>query len=700
MRQVLILLAMLVGRLSVAQVDSANIPFSENGWQLSPHGTIRILVLYAEVLYDRHPEKDPQPDGSDQWPKGRLPKWKDNVFDPFPLPEPKAMVSRYYHDVSLGNFVVLGDHVDAMLTIRESDHQNLTNLSGAAIAEANKLGVLKTAHGLSVADFDLWKDGGKAGLPKAAGPDTPHSYDHVMTILRNSWLTHGQGSTDPGSSGNLYGISSDTQSRFGGMNALPFEILKHEFNHLLLGGNNFHSGGGNASQFESYFIPLQGGWSLMGAASSSLLTCSAWDRDRLGWRADDARFRINARDLGGTVVSGDLDPAVGDTGLFVLRDFVNTGDALRIRMPHLADDEFPQWIWLENHQTQARNGSPTDRFHYEEIPCVRKAVPGLYAMLQVDRDQKRGKDIYGGRADYLRAIPAGGNFDFRLRGDTITFQCLWPGPTQPLIADDRWANPLSGAHELEIPVFDTNGDGKVSRSKEGVLPRVMIRNGVYMDEGMFFGHAAQAFTPAGNGRLGMGTNPALANMMTLVSTPGRDMLKGAKPNVRAVHLAGLSVTLLEQRADGSLLVRVSNNDTRITRDVRWCADSIVVHAVHGHRGHSLFLDPRVRITVDRSLTPTHLDRQTTIKGTDYFSGPTRLTLAAGASAHLAGKARIELKNASELHLMNGSRISLDPGALIAADATSRVVLHGDARIDASVRQLKKLRKKGRLVSAP
>ena len=59
------------------------------------------------------------------------------------------------------------------------------------------------------------------------------------------------------------------------MNALPFEILKHEFNHLLLGGNNFHSGGGNAPMFQSYFMSLQGGWSMMGAANSSLLTACA-----------------------------------------------------------------------------------------------------------------------------------------------------------------------------------------------------------------------------------------------------------------------------------------------------------------------------------------------------------------------------------------------------------------------------------------
>ena len=81
-----------------------------------------------------------------------------------------------------------------------------------------------------------------------------------MVITRNSGLPHGTGSTDGGSPGKLFGYGADTQSRFGGNNALPFEILKHEFNHLLIGGNNFHSGGGNASQFESYQRLVRMGW--------------------------------------------------------------------------------------------------------------------------------------------------------------------------------------------------------------------------------------------------------------------------------------------------------------------------------------------------------------------------------------------------------------------------------------------------------
>jgi hypothetical protein len=695
-----LLLCLAGQRTTFAQTDSTNIPNSENGSSLSPHGTIRVLVLFCEIVYDKNPGKDPQSGGADHWPKGQLPTWKDDLFDPQPKPLPTATITRYYHDISLGDYVVLGDYIDQELVLKESEYPEVSSahsVGSAAVKEANKMGSLRTHYGLKLEDFDLWTDGGKPGLPKKNVPDEPHRYDHVMVIARNSGLTHGQGSTDPGSPGKLFGYESDTQSRFGGMNALPFEILKHEFNHLLLGGNNFHSGGGNASQFQGYFIPLQGGWSMMGAASSSLLTCSGWDRYRLGWKAKDAPFPITAGDANERRLNGDLDPLKGDTGIFTLRDFVTSGDAIRIRMPFLGSDEFPQWLWLENHQTWSRNGSPTDRFHYEnEMTCVRKAAPGIFATMQVDREQKRGKDIYGGDADYLRAIPASGFNDYYLRGDTVTYQCLWSSWTLPLVAKKRWSNPLTGASELEIPVFDTNKDGVVSRSKEGIMPRVEERDGAYLDEAMFFGHARQAFTPQGNSGMSMCSDPALANMLTLVSTPGKDAYKRGRPNNRTVHLAGLSVKLLEQRTDGSILVRIRNNDTFVDRDVRWCADSIVLHAVNGHEGHALHVGKGRTVLIDRSRTPTRLDKPQEAGGFNYFSNATAFTVEEGALVHLETGATLDLQNGSTLHLLPGAVLSLANKARVLADGSSRIVLHGSAVLKATRKQLKKLNRRGRV----
>jgi hypothetical protein len=686
------------------QAQDRPLQHSGNGWLLSPHGTIRILLIFAEIEYDQNPGRDPQPGGATHWPKGQLPVWKDEVFEPFQKPVPQAVVSRYYQDISMGQFVVLGDYIDQLVTIRESEHRGINNahgMSGLAVTEANKLGALRTRHGLGVEDFDLWKRGGKPGMPKEPGPDSPHSYDHVMVILRNSSLTHGQGSVDGGTPGQLFGYHSDSQSRFGGMNALPFEILKHEFNHLLLGGNNFHSGGGNAAQFQSYFINLQGGWSMMGAGGSSLLTCSAWDRLRMNWLPSGAAYDINAQDGSRRQVNGDLDPLAGDTGIFVLRDFVTTGDALRIRMPFIPDGLHRQWLWIENHLGTPRNGSPTDRFHWEDAgsSCVAPIEPGLFMMMQVEREEREGANIYGDHADYLRPIPANGMYDIQLRGDTLFNTCPFGGNSIPYLLDESRMNPLTGNHEQELPVYDRNGDG-ILHGGEHWVPGSRVRRGRVEGEMVFFGRPEHAFRMNGVRRIAMGTNPSTANMMTLVSGGTNDLHKRGAPNVRVVYLNGLSVELLAMAPDGAMTVRVTTGETRLNEDMRWCADSLVLPPLRGRDGHSLTLTSRKRLLLDRSATPTRIDQPDSTGRAVWFSDPTRFTVTAGASVLLEEGALLDLRRGTEMHLLPGSSMELQRRARIRVAADCRLVLHGDARISGEERMLERLRKRGRLVQVP
>lgn len=674
---------------------------SENGWYLSPHGKIRILVLFVEVDFDVSPDKDPQPNGADHWPKGQLPKWKDRVFDPFELPVQQADVSRYYQDISLGRYTVLGDYIDTIITLRESEypgvHQGHT-IGSLAVKEANERGTLRTRHGLSVADFDLWRDKGKAGLPKTVGSDEPHSYDHVMAIIRNSSLRHGTGSTDGGSPGELYGYNSDTQSRFGGGNDLPFEILKHEFNHLLIGGNNFHSGGGNAAQFESTFMPLQGGWSMMGASGSSLLTCSAWDRDRMGWKPDGAMHRIRARDLQGTEINGDLDPWAGDTGRFVIRDMVPTGDALRIRMPFIPEDRVQQWLWIENHQGYARNGSPTDRFHWEAVnSCVARMEPGLFMTMQVGRELREGPEIFNGPADYLRPVPANGNFDLYLRGDTMRNSCPFGGTSLFFVRDPNLANPLTGSHEQELPVYDRDGDGIIKRNEHWV-PGVRTEAGKPDVDMVLSGKPDHAFRMNGVRILGMCTNPSSANMLTLISTGVRELYDRKAPNVRVIQLNGLRVELMDMYPNGDALVHVGINDTRMESDQRWCADSIVLPPLRGKDGHSLTIASGARLVLDRSRTPTRMNDPDSVKSEVWFSDPTVFVVSEGASMKVDNGAALELTERSALHLRPGSTLHIERKAHLRIKEGSRIVMHPGSDLQARRRVTRKLQKKKLLVS--
>ncbi len=673
---------------------------SQNGWHLSPHGTIRVLVIFAEVEYDQDPSRDPQPGGAPHWPKGELPIWRDELFDPNPSALPQGTISRYYHDISLGQYTVLGDHLDRLVVLRESEHNGIRNVHGMtamAVAEANKFDAFSTRHGSGITELDLWKRGRMPGAAKEPGPDDPPRYDHIMLIVRNSKLTHGQGSVDAGSPGKLFGYESDSQSRFGAMNGLPFGILKHEFNHLLLGGNNFHSGGGNGAHFQSFFPFLQGGWSMMGAANSSLLTCSGWDRQRLGWRPTGAEFDLNVLDAQGRPVDGDLDPMAGDTGIFILRDLVTTGDVLRIRMPFIPKELHQQWLWIENHQGSARNGSPTDKFHYEEAgPCMESLAPGLFMVMQVEREDREGPRIFGGYSDYLRPMPAVGMYDLRLTGDTIRGSCPFGGNSIVFRMDDRWMNPLSGNHEQELPILDKNGDDMLDAGEHWV-PGHRMRNGRPDGEMVMFGRRDHALRMDGKRRIGMDTNPSTANMMTLVSGGKTDKYKRGAPNVRTVYLNGISVEMLDMDEQGHITVHVRAGDTRIREDLRWCADSIVLPPLRGTDGHSLTLSGGTRLMLDRSLTPTRIDSPEVDGSMVWFSEPTRLTITEGASVLLEGKSTLDIRNGSEMHLLPGSTMELGRKVRLRIEKGSSLVVHGNAQLKGDQRQIDRAISRGRII---
>lgn len=666
-------------------------PFSENGWYLNPHGTIRILVLFAEIEYDLVPSRDPQPDGADHWRKGELPEWKDNLFDPYPLSTPRAMVSKYYHDISLGQYTVLGDYIPTLLTLKESEHRNLYNLSAAAVNEANKLSGFRTANGLAISDFDLWKDNGKPGKTKELGADDPHRYDHTMVIVRNSnRLTHGQGSTDAGTPGKLFGYESDTQSRFGAMNALPFEILKHEYNHMLLGGNNFHSGGGNAPQFEAFFTCQQGGWSLMGSANSSLLGATGWDRYRLGWKKTESPYLISAKNGAGKTVSGDLDPLNGDTGIYMIDDFVTRGDVLRIRIPYLPDDEYQQWLWIEYHLSEKLNGVHTDNFHWSHAnSCAPQAIPGLYMMMQVDREKKLGGDIYRGPADYLRPVLANGNADLEMTDEFIEKACPFNG-RGPIFDRNRSSeNPLSGNHEQELPLYDKNNDGVLDR-REHFIPSVRRVDGVVDGQVIFFGRPEHVFTLKGNNKIGMGTNPSTANMTTLVRSGNRYTGQPFEaPNNRCIYLNGISVEILSQEGADQIKLRVRANDTYVGNDIRWAADSIVLPYIRGYQNHSLHLGKRKTITVNRSGTPSRNHDPEEYDSTLLWNDATSFTVDSMASVYLDEGSSLTLKEGSTLYLRKGATLEIAKGAelrickdcALIAEPGSMVILHKRSKVN-------------------
>ena len=114
-----------------------------------------------------------------------------------------------------------------------------------------------------------------------------------------------------------------------------------------------------------------------------------------------------------------------------------------------------------------RNGSPTDHFHWE-------GAGGLYRTdrtgpVHADAD-RTGRTRRTNDLPRKRGLPATGPGErlYRLsylRGDTHSSMCPFSGTSIPVPSDAELANPLTGNHEQELPVFDRNGDGKLEHGE-------------------------------------------------------------------------------------------------------------------------------------------------------------------------------------------------------------------------------------------
>lgn len=310
---------------------------SANGRYMTTSGVVRILIVLAEVEYIS-PGVDPTPPGGTTgWPAHQLPTWANSLCDwDEPVGTATGIFTRYYQEASSNNFIVLGDYLMAPDNGGVFKVQSTTGSVGPAqaIAAVNSaLGTsIVTGHGFSsIDDFDLWNlesPGSGPGEPKITpSTESPRMWDHIMFIWRNSRDNFGNpndgtGYSNGGSPGTLLSSSANTYSNFGAYNALPVDIMRHEFAHLLYGGNNFHAGGGGWEQnLGHYWIQISGGWSNLGLYNGSLNSWNAWDRQRMGWKMPGQVNEVAARNALNTAeASGDLDPTdPGDAALFLIR---------------------------------------------------------------------------------------------------------------------------------------------------------------------------------------------------------------------------------------------------------------------------------------------------------------------------------------------------------------------------------------------
>ena len=134
----------------------------------------------------------------------------------------------------------------------------------------------------------------------------------------------------------------------------PVAAIYHEFGHTLFGDNRMHSGGGNgwSENTGRTFLPRMGGYGLMGMAGSGMVSANGFDRWWLQWKSPV--YNTSDSYIAANNLPSDISRTEGNKN-FILRDFITTGDVIRIKLPYVQAGAKNQYIWLENHKIGTNN---------------------------------------------------------------------------------------------------------------------------------------------------------------------------------------------------------------------------------------------------------------------------------------------------------------------------------------------------------
>ncbi|HSR90439.1 MAG TPA: CHRD domain-containing protein, partial [Gemmatimonadales bacterium] len=390
------------------QQSSSSVADLENSFLLPNKGDLYTLAVFAYCT-------NGNPYCNNFSPTSTLPG-ANTWFDAGPSPVLHGIVTNYYAQASFDQFMVYGDYWPNVVSIPCTgsawvDAQTVTN--------AINNGPWATANNLPKALFDQW-------TPTSVGDPKTHAPNGKLDAVAVIWNNHRDFAYQPSNqpdaccSGCGYGL----QQMGGGADATAsfnegpggYGFFLAEFFHGLFGGNNFHNGGGAG---QHTFLVTPHTHSACGQAFATSKVANAWDRLVMGWKLPSRSSPIMAGDSSCSFdVPSDIDiTTLPGGGTFCLRDYNLTGDALRIKLPHLDwhqpktgqnQDAKNQYLILENHRLEESLlpprytinadilGSPANPATPGYVACMDPSKPGLYPYIQVGKDIKVGStsDLY------------------------------------------------------------------------------------------------------------------------------------------------------------------------------------------------------------------------------------------------------------------------------------------------------------------
>ena len=678
---------------------------SVNGYMVSPHGDLKVLVIFAGYLEEAEPTCSTF--GTSEWPntivngvvnKTTLPANLNTYFyqntNQFAPTATDQTISNYFYQMSRTSanpFRPTFGWLPNRINVSYAAFPNIFNATHEAIQQA-----VDQNPTFDWASYDR-----RTNWPNFNSDNSNSAPDGKLDYVVVVWRTYRSCTVmiggDSGAAGNSLAYPSTVTIPPNGSRTQTYSIpdgqlqtgfspnlLVHEFAHNLYNPPHMLAADGCVGNR----LFTTDGWGMM-ADIPTMFSANAWERWHLGWlelqasngqsyviKNDDGTQTVNA-----VRVNSDVQDAASLTatnGYYTLRDFVSTGDVVRIKLPNATN----QYLWLEN---RAKSG-PFDRRNDLTWQGFLSPSKGLLAMVESLGDRTPigfivNNDIT--RINQLRTVSAEGNFDYVASGAPSTYNghlygnLLYNFTTTP--------NASGGANQMTLIRLDKNGDNvlrydptsgnQYGHSSENEWTWQMVQNG-QINDGTFgpnIGSRTVGF------RYGLESNPLLMPNQTIVTSGSGTGTSITITGLTEIPLNGLSVEITAYDANtGDLTVKVRYDNITIGKDTRWTGQLRTYPIANTLQpGYAILLNAGRRLTLDRSKTP----QRNILSPQNDFVNDTKLRVASGAKLFVSTCANLDLKGAgTQLFVEDGAGVYLNGCGQITAYAGTDISVNNQSDI--------------------
>lgn len=423
-------------------------------------------------------------------------------------------------------------------------------------------------------------------------------------------------------------------------------VIVHEMGHSL--GLPHYSGA--ADEFEKYYT-INNGWGIMNSDKAPFSLCAnAWDRWYFGW----------------SNITYDLSN-VTQNGTYVLRDFVTTGDAIRVQLPFSNG----QSIWIENHQRKhpfdkrrkkwLTNGlGATIPQTANGITLYSENMANSFSKVNLLRyvDDPQGSELTGvSAANGIHVYTPEGHFDYT-QGTPFSSPEWYNNTIFPYTTNIP--NAVGIFNATTYTRYDANNDNKIERIS-GEWNYIVHQNGGYS-----YSILSPNITFQTNDKISLSSKNAPVNI---------PIYKVFSQKLMPIYLNGISIKVLSYESNGDANVEIKFNEYDVTLDTRLAGNIILNKNLADSTLPSLNLASNKSIVIDKSIAPNR-----TFKLNGAFVNPSLFICQQSAFIKMNASSSIVVDNGTTFKMEATSKLEINSGAVFTVKRNSILDLEGDAQI--------------------